>query len=349
MADGADGAAPPAWVQQLAAAINAGGAGARAGGSHKLAKIYDPDPRAWTLWLEDFHRVVQMNDWTNTRARLELSTALQGKLKEAVHGIEVNAQPAAGAADADDYRLLVNQYHARIVPPNLQELYLDQFRNAKQRPKESLVDFHRRLQYLFTTSHPGVAVANNADLCRAFCEGVLDKDVGLKIYDARDAAAQTYQGCLTVAQKAQVGLVRYKNRRDTEEEARQHQQTLREAGQDPGQGERALYALQSQPAPDHSNKKCFECGRKGHIARNCDRTKSSNRRKRSRSRSPRASSNRRRSSNSSRSTKSRDGSSRRPSSRREDRRVAHVRRSPEASPRKEESDRHSGEEDQGNY
>ena len=307
---------------------------ARAGGNHKLAKIHDPDPRAWALWVEDFHRVVEINDWTNTRARLELSTALQGKLKEAVYGIPTNHHPVPPAADAADYRQLLQLYQARIVPPNLAELYLDQFREAKQRPRETLVDFHRRLKYLFTTSHPGVAdPENNGDLKRQFYQGLADKDIGLEVYRLRDAAAATYQGCLTVAQNYQIGLVRFKNRRDTEEEARQHQ--LQQQEGERAQGERALYAVRrDEGSADHSKKRCYQCKKMGHIARNCPARETE--RRRSRSRSPRRTSRGRGTSRGSASSRRR----RSPSTgrRSSNKKLAHL-----------EAGQDQEEEDQGNY
>ncbi len=246
-------------------------------GKRRLKAFESGEGHEWQIWRRSAETTVTMCGWNNCRARREIFTAMEGSAAAWVADIPVNdhllpAPPAvpglpAPAADAADYRLLLNEYEARFLPPAAADVLRVAFRAAKAREGETLLAWHSRLRNLYARAYPhldAAALQVSPDLRDQFILGIWDAKTRELAWSRRPA---TYAAALAEASNAQAGEHILKGRGDFDPFAvvkkELHHMGSYEEYSDDDEGIHA--ARRSRAAPQS----CWNCGKTGHIAREC--------------------------------------------------------------------------------
>ena len=215
----------------------------------KVEPLTSADPQDWIAWRDSFEITVGINNWGHQRARRELAAAMQGEAKRAVIDIDIQAD-----AHAADVVLLLNIYEARFVTAAAGDLARAEFREAKQKEEETILQWHARLRQLYIRAYPNLnAAAINAslDLRDAFILGLSDAQVKQDTWRARPL---TFAAALTTAGNCHAGMIVLKQATG-----------MTEIKQEP-------IGAMAQPRPFQG--RCWTCNRTGHRSNACPRNTS---------------------------------------------------------------------------
>jgi hypothetical protein len=215
----------------------------RGGAGRKLSSLESVNGSDWRVWRNHFTTVAQINDWNDLRQRRELRAAMQIEAARLTADINVEAQ---GLTIAD----VLNAYQERFLPAAAGQVARVEFHAAKQLPDETVLQFHGRCRELFMRSYPEVnAPDDSVLLIQTFSLGLADDEISRYVLD-RAPATFTEASNLAQTKAATEAALRFKR------------------------GQKGPFVGQMGKTENrHANLQCYSCGLKGHIKRNCRKTK----------------------------------------------------------------------------
>ncbi len=93
-----------------------------------------------------FEGYVLMNRWSCARAREELNVAIVGEARKCITTIRI-IRPTAPGQPTPNYRLVLNEIEAKLIPEVDSELTRANLDKCRQKPEEDIPTFHARLVY----------------------------------------------------------------------------------------------------------------------------------------------------------------------------------------------------------
>lgn len=206
-------------------------------------------------FFNEFEIVAMTNRWSDQRARLELRSAMKGDVAQTIMGIPVGHD----VNPAQPWRYLSQQYLNAIITPAAQAGLKANLRLLKQREKESLAAWKARLMTMYNYAYRDMFLAHNLTAANYppvkdhFINGLANQVVMSKLRDLQPLDLNAALGLAEGLQGAQ-----------------KEQQAVQWGGRRGG----GRYFLNQVEADgdkdkDKETRTCYECGLKGHIARNC--------------------------------------------------------------------------------
>ena len=245
--------------------------GQNAGARRTKVRVFSSgDAVEWMEWIRQFRMAVQTNGWGNRLARRELAMAMDGEARHLVQHIDPGEDSVAIPNDADVQPLaeLVAAYQAVFVPVGGTEAAKEQLWTAKQEEDEGLKQWHSRIRMIYCRAYPQIGWQDlevNSDLRTFFIKGLksfhLKDRVGSNVY-------ANYTEAFNEADRLS-GWLNHLNQRHgaqpepaavVKREPRVHAMDPREGT---SQGGGAVASLHRE------NRRCFECNKQGHIAKDC--------------------------------------------------------------------------------
>ena len=241
----------------------------------KLRAFAEVSGSAWQTWKSHFLTVVEINQWNDLRQRQELKAAMMGEAARATKDIGVNemvpvpgAAPPPGAAapmQEKTIEFMLTQFEARFLPEAASHTARVEFKNLKQYPHEPILTYSSRARDLFMRAYPDLVANTSSHLIHAFMDGLVDVNV---MRFALDHTPTTYHDAVQLVQRKIA--VEYSCVRKT----------------NPNLTGRAVFSMDlpeartissnymqtsSSSKTTNNNLECWNCGKKGHIQRECYR------------------------------------------------------------------------------
>ncbi|KAK3106230.1 hypothetical protein FSP39_015710 [Pinctada imbricata] len=241
---------------------------------------------SWLDYKSHFEACATLCKWSYTEKGLFLSVSLRG-LAQGVLG-------NLSAATQMDYDQLVTALNDRFAPPDQMELYRIQLRERRQKASESLPELAQHVRRLTNLAYPTVQADVKETLAKdQFIDALIDSDLRLRIKQARpkslnDAVRHAVE--LEAYMKAENKIIETKGMLKTvvtEETTPSPMDELQKMVSELSKSMKDMKAQLSQlkdkkgrpDKPFHRNKprsrdwkkdaECYNCGRKGHIMREC--------------------------------------------------------------------------------
>ena len=176
-----------------------GGAPRIPGGTHRVTPFQSGKGSDWIDWIRTFHYAVDINQWSDVRARLSLAANIAGEAASMVRGIDPLAH--------DDLADLILSYQAVFITPADSEMARMHFRVAAQVQGEGMIKFHVRLRNLYTQAYPRERYPDtNIDLIDQFITGLRDPEVAKEV---NKAAPNTYARALEITQNQTASVLKF--------------------------------------------------------------------------------------------------------------------------------------------
>ena len=218
----------------------------------RIEKFSSGLPADWVAWRSNFQTAVQLNNWNNTRARLEIHGSISGTAH--VYVGHIPSGVIAGQAVAD-YANLLDEYEAFFLPASASNLARQEVKNASQDEGESILHWHGRLRSLYQRANPQLTAQQlheDRNLIATFIDGLVD---GETIRFTLQANPENYGAALTTANNSFSAAA----------------------------GHRRALAIKTEPANNSigaitkasKDRPCNTCGSSSHWAADCTRNRSS--------------------------------------------------------------------------
>ena len=221
----------------------------------KPPKLDSVAPEKFYSFATHFRNAVATNRWSNRRARLELKDAMQGTAEAVILGIPVQDE----VVPCPDWQQLLTAYRDALIPPATVEAMKTKARLLRQREGEALMAWFSRLKQAYTYAYDAMFAQFNmtADTYEPvrdqFLDGLANSVIQEKV---RDQRPNTLAEALVLAQGFEAAL------------------TAQRASEGGNGGRRR--AVNNIDAHQKETRSCWQCGRLGHLARDC-RSTSNNR------------------------------------------------------------------------
>lgn len=267
---GAGGSLGFPGIVPLSLATAAGGAGAPPGGSgfdtpapritlpsgppthgsgpkDITEKFGNTDKEDWQLFRKSFSYAVILKNYTDPQAKFALYLAMQGAAKLAVDKED--------PTDLRDINQMLDRYEEKFMHPAASALAINKFEQAKQQPREELLQFHGRVMQLYSRAHPSLI---NIEIhpTRVFIAGLAKPQIQAACYRR---GPKTFQEVLEVAQQEQ-SVIDQMNPVAADGRAGYINVNRRDG----------IHALDPQAIDAMKrDSRCFTCNKRGHIAKDC--------------------------------------------------------------------------------
>ena len=180
-------AAPPVFnradLEDIIEGLAPGGGGARGAGKPKLEKLVKKDADSWRAWRTHAVLVIQENEWVrdnHDRAKRMIKMNLFDSAERITRDImPIPAAEMVAIGEAEEtYTDFLNKLQLRFLPMAGQFKAKTDFENAKQRPDQTIGEFHADLISQFTEAYPGAPDPyTDPHLLRRFYQGLRDQAV----------------------------------------------------------------------------------------------------------------------------------------------------------------------------
>ena len=222
-------------------------------GARRLPAFTTADPQDWIAWRIVFEKVRAYRGWEGDQAVGELTTAMQGLAARMVSDINTTGR---------EWGDILKDYGNRFLPEAASKLARQDFKSAKQKEDETIVQWHTRIRELFLRAHPTLPTETSVELIEAFIMGLANPKVReLTAHEQPNRMARALESATNRAAVAQSLM--------------QH---------DGLEGDKArIGAMQPRrnvKFPD--SKGCWHCDQEGHQMRNCPKRGNNNNRGNSR-------------------------------------------------------------------
>ena len=240
----------------------------------------------WPDYKSHFDACAQINNWSETEKGLYLAVSLRGQAQGVLGNLPKQ--------DRQNFKELVKSLEERFSPSNQTELYRTQLRERRQRAVETLPELGQDIRRLANLAYPTAPNDVRETLAKEqFIDALVSSDMRLRVKQARpinlnDAIRHAVE--LEAFNKAELkreegqGYLRatshesrveselsslLKNMQTALTDLQKEVKTLKETKTPPRFNRQNRADYRGNRRPNHSNMKCFACGKVGHIGRNC--------------------------------------------------------------------------------
>ena len=214
----------------------------RVGGGKQLPAFKSGDPTEWIAWRRTFLNVKGLKNWNDNAAKKQLVAAMEETACRMVADIDVGATKT--------WQDVLTDYGNRFLPAAASRLARQEFKAARQKYDETILQWHTRVRELFIRAHPTLDVEDSAELVEAFLLGLSNPEV-------RRLASHEQPASMAAA------LTSATNKAAVAQSLRVH---------DNMRGDRAHVGALQQPRFRHQDGPgCWDCGDTSHFRRDCPR------------------------------------------------------------------------------
>ncbi|KAJ8943519.1 hypothetical protein NQ318_023029, partial [Aromia moschata] len=251
---------------------------------HKMLKppTYDGQS-SWSMYRRQFEAAAKANGWTPQEMATSLVISLRGQALEILQSIPEEQQ--------NDYNRIVGALEIRYGHKYLRQVYQSQIKSRQQRSNESLQEYEADIERLVHLAYPQAPKEFLEQIgIQTFIDGLVDTEMQQALRPGRH----------TTISDALVAALEFKA---AKEASRSYKSRVRQVKFDECQSlpetmekiMRALDEIKQSNSPQKETRRCYNCGKIGHLQRFCrarsrsqSRTNSPDRQpdSRSRSRSP---------------------------------------------------------------
>ncbi|KAJ8958740.1 hypothetical protein NQ318_016468 [Aromia moschata] len=251
---------------------------------HEMLKppTYDGQS-SWSMYRRQFEAAAKANGWTPQEMATSLVISLRGQALEILQSIPEEQQ--------NDYDRIVGALEIRYGHKYLRQVYQSQIKSRQQRSNESLQEYEADIERLIHLAYPQAPKEFLEQIgIQTFIDGLVDTEMQQALRLGRH----------TTISDALVAALEFKA---AKEASRSYKSRVRQVKFDECQSlpetmekiMRALDEIKQSNSPQKETRRCYNCGKIGHLQRFCrarsrsqSRTNSPDRQpdSRSRSRSP---------------------------------------------------------------
>ena len=225
----------------------------------KLKPFESGDANEWLQWRARFQVIARCKGWNDAQQRRALAQSMAGKAIEATKDVRIEADAGNGLVALTAVQSL-EAYEAKFITAAGTARARSEFLIATQKQEETAPQWHTRLTTLFRRAHPNVEIETNHEVIERFCLGLWNATVAERtLADRPDNMTEA----LDLASGHVATLLTMRRRTD-------------------GRGSRSdygLHAIGETSATSSSSAvnsvrgrgkiTCFNCGRDGHMQREC--------------------------------------------------------------------------------
>ncbi len=223
----------------------------------KAPELSSVNFQAWRIWRKRFVSVVQVNQWSNNRARQEMSIRITGDVRTQVDEvIPIPDNPNDPALNLVSYLDTLDDIERKLIPESDCDMTRARFEVAAQESHEDLQAWHDRIRFLWLRVNPDKGTQDaEADrgLIHRFIIGLACAETKKRTWDT---IPRTMKDALTRALNVQASIDIF---------ASQDKKVFQLAQMDPvPKGAPEIHELGTAQA-----RRCYGCDRTGHLARDC--------------------------------------------------------------------------------
>ena len=232
----------------------------------KKPAVYDGESN-WQDYLVHFEMISQLNNWDDVTKAMELATSLRG----VAQGVLSDMRPETRCS----YRHLVSALANRFQPENQSELYRAQLKNRIRQKGESLTELAQDIKRLTRLAYPAAPLEVRDRLARdCFIDSLNDSEIEWSIFQSKPTSAEDAVRSALEYEAFQQGRRRRINvgrpnavRLQNEDFVHNKNDLIDEV----------IGRLATMNNPDkreatrvsNSQRKCYYCGKEGHLRRDC--------------------------------------------------------------------------------
>ena len=175
----------------------------------KLGTYSETTPRSFRTFRIRAEAAKDLNQWSDADAKSQVKIALTGDAASLAQDIEIGADPDVRVGGmplpgAKTWLAYMNELHDRFVPLMESQIAIAGFTKLRQKPGESLAEWHVRCKEECHVAYPHRDLEADPELMRQFMHHILDVAVSTYVVDSHP---RTYRECLTIAQTKQGNMM----------------------------------------------------------------------------------------------------------------------------------------------
>ena len=218
-------------------------------------------PSDWVAWRSNFEITARIAGWDNYRNRLEVGRSMRGKAKNVVGHIDLGVDHNNPDA-AQNVAGLLDLYEAVFVPAAATDAARAKVRTIRQDEGESMLEWLTKLVYHFRRAHPDLnnqQIQASGDLKDLFIRGLTNRETRKATCWSRPATVQAaYEAAMSVEGASEM----FDLGDGPSVNAMVQEGTSQQARKSDGNDQKKVATLDG-------NRRCWTCGKKGHLSKNC--------------------------------------------------------------------------------